>query len=116
MIVTMTGCHPTLWYENDCYNDWLSNAENVSSVELNGPILAGVAKSCICCYNHQRTGSMPTSVCHFDECPFIEFIFQEPVMVNGVTIAKFHGRHAGRFGNFHPSNVQTVDFNVQEKK
>ncbi len=87
---TQSAVSSKIQYQNDCYADWLAEANHVAHVEVCGPTFGGVAKRCFCCYDAMTNGSLTpadtsvvastttatsvvTSVCPLDMQGFIEF-------------------------------------------
>jgi hypothetical protein len=85
---------PSTMYKNENYYDWLTNANHVAFIELNGPVLGGIGKGCIRCYKQTEKGSGSPPPVHSMECPYNQFTFDAPIMDNGVNIINFYGNKA----------------------
>jgi hypothetical protein len=84
-------------YKNENDYDWLTNANHVAFIELNGPVLGGgVAKGFMHCYTWTENGSVSPSQVHSMECPYNQFTFDEPIMDDGVNIINFYGKKANK--------------------
>jgi len=86
-----TICQAPVLYRNDYFYDWLSDAAGVAFIELHGHSNFGPSmEKCMNCNRVKKKGSAPPSIQHSKECPFNNFIFNEPVIENNVPIVYFY--------------------------
>jgi hypothetical protein len=90
--VATTLCSSYVLYRNQNYYDWSTNATNVAFIELHGPSVGGLTMECMHCNGLQRKGSVPPSLRHSKDCPFNNFMFEEPVIEDGISIIYFYGK------------------------
>ena len=90
-LLVSTICQAPVLYRNDYFYDWLSDAAGVAFIELHGHSNFGPSmEKCMNCNRVKKKGSAPPSIQHSKECPFNNFIFNEPVIENNVPIVYFY--------------------------
>jgi hypothetical protein len=68
------------------------------------------------CYTMQTHGFVLPPQPHSDECPFHQFIFDDPVMVDGVPVIYFYGKKNQKFTkNIMSGNVNSMESNNKKE-
>ncbi len=84
-------------------------------IEIHGPVFGGIFKGCMHCYTMQTHGFFSPPQPHSDECPFHQFIFDDPVMVDGVLDIYFYGKKIKSTKNIMSGNVNSMESNNKKE-
>ena len=70
------------------------DAPGVAFIMFHGHLNFGHSKEkCMHCYDLKKKGYVPPFIQHSKECPFNKFIFEEPVIEDGISIVYFYGKN-----------------------